>query len=285
MKRALSVIVFAVFAATGCGKNPENAVGNSGPIAAPAPRQFEMPVSPAKPRPDYSKALDSYTAIQGPQDLDTIAMAFSTLPVTDDEKFRVTPEASTAKDAFAKHDLMPKVLPAIDAQVAAAKKQRYYRLDVFMEDSRFTFDIENKHVQWGGWSPMSDPYDFERKGFPVSCPNATVETNRTRQNNYFERVNFEPVKAVVPPTTMHGPFCLLPVDEPTAKSIEAIRAHTGQIKYGRASLYFFVVDAMPGGFPSEVHAVLTHFDAVVVDPSNPKTELAHVSVSLSDPGK
>ena len=286
MRRAAALAVWATLAATGCGKQTEGgkpASAQAVPIDIIAQAQA-LPGIPAKPHPDHSKSLDFYTLIKSPRDLDIIAIAFSILPVTDDQKFQITPEASSAHDAFAKHELMPKVIPAIDAQVATAEAQRYYRLNLDPAQSRYQgYNVEVKDMSWGGWSPMADAYDFEKKGFPVECPTATVQTNRTRHDNYFERVNFESVQAAAPPTAFHGPYCLLSVDEAAARAIEAIRARTGKITYGRASLYFFVVDAMPGGWPSEVHAVLTHFDGAVVDPAHETTELAHVSMDFSQP--
>src|SRR5262249_53330176 len=102
--------------------------------------------------------------------------------------------------------------------------------------------------------------------------------------NHFETVDFEPVKAVVPGTALHGGMCLLPVtDEATAKAIEAapVKAN-GPPRLGRAPLFFFGVAPVPGGFPlsRSIRAVLTHADAVLVDPGNPATELAHVALDL-----
>jgi hypothetical protein len=283
MTRALTagLLVVAV-AIAACGKREDRDNSPMQHAAQAAPSSVSAAGFPAPPKPDRSEPLDAYTPVEATATLTMVSLAFASMPMSSEERFARTPEAAQAGDAFAKRDAMAKVLPELDAKIATVKQQRYYKIDLAPPAARP--DPGVKAIAWNGWTFPADPYDFDRKGFPIACPMASVVTNRTPKENYFESVDFEPVNAPVPGTALHGAMCLLPVaDEAAAKVLEAARARANnRLRLGRATLYFFVVDAAPGGFPlsRSIRAVLTHADLVLVDPANPNSELAHAALDL-----
>lgn len=288
MRHTAKVAALAMtMAAAGCG-NGKGTSAPSGPatpgaVAKATAAQVALPATTetlgsSNSAPDHQMDIDAYTSIIDEQTLASLALAFSTLPLTDDQKLTLLPGAQAVGDAFAKRDLLVKSLPRLDAQLDAVRAQRYYRVDLVPPSAHA--DPKAKSISWNGWTPLLDAYDFDKKGFPISClSGTTLLTNRTPAQNYFETVEFRPTKGVFPPTTAHGAMCLLPVpNEETAKTIEAVRTRAGgRLRVGTATLYFYVIDAIPGGWPSTIHAVLTHADLTLLNPTDSATPLARVS--------
>lgn len=238
--------------------------------AQAAPRRV-APVAPTKPVPDRTTPLDRYVAVADAHTLRVLELAFDGTPPTDDAKLALVPEAQNLTDAFARRDLATKALPAVNAELEAAKANPYRRIDVDTYSPPGNPTDPGLPAQWwlesaNGGPITLGPFDFTTKAFPMPCATSTAVYTPAGT------IAFHPSQ-----TGKSGP-CALPVsDDATARRIEAARA-TGARFHVKASLFFFVVDS--GG--SQVNATLTHVELMLFDPADPHhaAELVRVSFDV-----
>jgi len=239
------------------------------PEATPAP---PPPPEPAKPVPDRSVPLTQYTPLAEPDALPWLAAAFSERPLTEDEKLLLLPGGEGVADAFARKDLVDRQLPALDARLEALKKSRYVRFTATTVPSNgAAADANGAGAIWlvngaSGGRVVLEPYDLERKGFPVPCLNrGGLASFRGGANATF-------------PFDAPERGCLLPVaDEAAARVLEAARVKFGGF-YLRADVYAFVAGANDGS----VELVPVRLVVSVLDPADPghRTVLGTASVEL-----
>ncbi|MEO7324625.1 MAG: hypothetical protein ABIW82_07330 [Dokdonella sp.] len=140
------------------------------------PMPSAVPPEAAKsPEPDIDRSLpfDRYTQLDltDPTALRFLVAAYRKTQLTDDEKLSFLSLAGANEtDAFKRHELLAKELPAIDAKLSAYKAQRYYSMTVF--DPLALQKLAPHPRPAAAWTTTlgaMNHYDFNRKGFPGPC--------------------------------------------------------------------------------------------------------------------
>jgi len=144
------------------------------------------PPPPAAPALDPSVPLDRYEPLTDARTFRLLAMALVNGTLSEDDKLTMVPEAHSIHDAFARRELAAKALPALDRELDAVRGQRYRKLDVATFNTpatgidptaspapalRSTWWFESA---MGGPLPLRGAYDFDRKGFPGPCLDAST---------------------------------------------------------------------------------------------------------------
>lgn len=246
-------------------------LGSAAAQTAQAAPHRVAPTAPPKPTPDRSTPLDHYAPVADVRTMRTLQMAFDPVPANDDAKLALVPEAQGVADAFARRELATKALPAVNAELDAARTNRYYRVGVDTYHPAGSPTASGLPAQW--WLGSTDggpialgPYDFTAKAFPMPC--VATSTVYTPAGN----VAFHPVGEG------KASGCALPVsDDAVARRIESARASGGRFQV-KAVLYFFVVEG--GG--NRLNAVLTLAEMTLLDPSDRTNagELARVAFDV-----
>lgn len=211
----------------------------AGSAAAQTPealtRPSAGPVQPAAPKPDPNVPMDRYVTITDADMLRELTIAFSQDPFGEKAIASLLPEGPSTDDAFARRERVARDGAPVIARLKRYRENRYYRLSVSnvpvdMPRSGADFQRKPRFV----WEPSSgvrlQPYDFERKGFPMSC----LAQGRVS-------VYPMPVLGFVA-STPQSDRCFLPVpDEAVARRIEAKRA-IGALFAVQAELYWHAVE-------------------------------------------
>lgn len=164
-----------------------------GPSAAAAAAPKAAPVVKA----DKSKPLAEYQDLKSGRTVMFAYLAVDTLPI-DYGKIAglVSSEFAISQDEFRKHDLLTALRPGIDAEVAKAKENRYYRMEGEVEVEKY--DFETKSFRLGTFAdPSTQIYFNDIQSYSVGFSNA----------QQFQRLRVE--------------------DEAQARRVEGVRAQTG----------------------------------------------------------
>lgn len=212
---------------TGCSKEPaatEQKVAGSTPApAAQAPKAAAV-VTVAKA--DRTKPLAEYQDLKSGRTVMFAYLSVDTLPI-DYGKIAglVSSEYASSQDEFRKHDLMAALKPGIDAEIAKARANRYYRMEGEVEVEKY--DFVSKSFQLGTFKDSDTQMYFnDIQNYSVGFANA----------EQFQRLKVE--------------------DEAQARRVEAVRAETAvggnplQKAYAKhklfLSIYLFASEARLG---------------------------------------
>lgn len=148
--------IFALF--QGCSKNEPPPVAASGTPAKPvslqdatsttqAAKAVEQAKTSAAPKADVSVPLDRYQGLNSGKELMFVYLALSTMPVDYEKVARaISNDYRSQQDEFKKRDILNAMKPGIDKEIAKAKEQRYFYIDL---------------------NDQIDKYDFDAKSFPL----------------------------------------------------------------------------------------------------------------------
>jgi hypothetical protein len=226
----------------------------AGSAAAQTPEALTRPATgtaqPPAPAPDPSVPLERYTAITDPDALREIAAAFSREPFGEKTIAALLPDGSATADAFARRERVEREGAAVIERLKNYRANRYYRITVSnvpvdMPRTAADFHRQPRFV-WATSSGIRlEPYDFDRKGFPMACLH-------TGTVSVYPMPVLDLVAASPRPKE-----CFLPIpDEAAARRIEAKRAAGDGSFAAQADLYWHAVE--PKG--SVLQANLTHVE-------------------------
>lgn len=217
---------------TGCSKEPAAteqkvagstpAPGTPAPVAQAPKAAAVVPVAKA----DRSKPLAEYQDLKSGRTVMFAYLSVDTLPI-DYRKIAalVSSEYASSQDEFRKHDLMAALKPGIDAEIAKARANRYYRMEGEVEVEKY--DFVSKSFQLGTFKDSDTQMYFnDIQNYSVGFANA----------EQFQRLKVE--------------------DEAQARRVEAVRAETAvggnplQKAYAKhklfLSIYLFASEAKLG---------------------------------------
>lgn len=190
----------------GCSKQEEAAApqaSGSGPAVSAAtaavPKEAvpERAAVPAVPKADRSKPLAEYQELTNGRTVLFAHLSVDTMPIDYPRIANlVSVEYASSKDEFRKHDLLTALRPGIDAEIAKARANRYYRMQGEAEIEKY--DFETKSFRLGTFSDAgSHIYFNDIKDYSIAFINARE----------FQQLRVE--------------------DEAQARRVEAVRAETG----------------------------------------------------------
>ncbi len=229
----------------------------AGSAAAQSPealaRPSAGPAQPDVPKPDPNVPLDRYTPITDAEMLRGVTVAFSQDPFGEKAIAALLPQSPSTDDAFARRERVAREGAPVIERLKRYRENRYYRLsasNVPVDMPRTPADFQRKPRFV--WEPSSgvrlNPYDFERKGFPMAC----LAQGRVT-------VYPMPVLSFVVGTPQ-SERCFLPVpDEAVARRIEAKRANGADFAV-QAELYWHAGE--PKG--PVLQANLTHVELTLL---------------------
>lgn len=155
----------------------------------------------ARPKADKSVPASDYVAFNSGNQLMYLYLGLSGMPIDyRDIVGKVSAEYRQTNDEFRKSDLLKALQPQIDASVAQARTQRYFKIDI---------------------SYPIGKYDFEKNGFPVD--NSVWESGSYRyfNDNSQYHVGF---------TNGEAFRYLTNIPEESARNIERLRATYNGVK-------------------------------------------------------
>ncbi len=247
----------------------------AGSAAAQTPealtRPETAPAQPPAPTPDPTVPLDRYVAITDPDALREIAAAFSQDPFGEKNVAALLPEGPSTDDAFARRERVEREGAPVVERLKGYRANRYYRLSastvpVDMPRTAADFQRQPRFVWAASSGVRLEPYDFERKGFPMSCLH-------TGTVSVYPMPVLDFVAGAPRPKE-----CFLPVpDEALARRIEAKRAAGDGTFAVQAELYWHAVE--PKG--SVLQANLTHAEIKLL--SSPALDGSNVLATFSVP--
>ena len=215
------LITSAALLLTACGKegdrpaDPAPATLGDAQSPAKAKQAVQAQQSAAAPRGDKSVPLENYQELKSGRQLLYAFLAASPLPVDFDKVAQdISQPYARERDEFKKRDLLAALKPAVEAEVAKAKAQKYYYMTM-------------------GRSNVVDKYDFTERAFAIP------ELRDGDGYHYFNDIHsyqlgFSNAKA----------FGALKVpDEETARMIEGLRSQYDQLTL---RVYFFANDTELG---------------------------------------
>lgn len=200
---ALAVISLALVA---CGKKSDGDSSQaSTPSAGNLPSEQSVMKQASLPNADTSTSDSQYRKITGPSQLLAYSTALSPLPV-DYTKIAaaISQEYRETSDGFKKHDIEIALKPKIDAMLAEAKSNRYFRYDI---------------------SAKLESYDFNSKAFGTEISSDTIYS--TTDHFQTEEVVF---------TNADNFKKLFVADEGVARKIEELRS---QSNFNKPALQIF----------------------------------------------
>ncbi|WP_050463201.1 DUF4852 domain-containing protein [Herbaspirillum autotrophicum] len=212
------IIVAAIVGLAGCKENavPANTAAptlSDATSAKAAESAKQAVLEKARDKADKSVPLESYQELNSGNQLMYSYLALAGLPVDYRDIARsASVDYARSSDEFQKNDLLKALQPQIDAAIAKAGSQRYFKI------------VINDPVQ---------KYDFENKGFPVNSSVWENNSYRYFSDNSSYRLSF---------TNGAGFHYLLNVPEEVARNIEHLR---GVYNSMNLVIYCFVQEADP----------------------------------------
>lgn len=218
----LATLLLCAAMLPGCSKEPaatEPKAAGPAPVAGPSVAVAEAPkAAPVAPvaKADKSKPLTEYQDLKSGRTVMFAHLSVDTMPI-DYGKIAglVSSEYASSQDEFRKHDLMAALRPGIDAEIAKARANRYYRMEGEVEVEKY--DFETKSFRLGTFVDAgSQIYFNDIQGYSVGFLNA----------QQFQRLKVE--------------------DEAQARRVESVRAETGaggnslQKAYAKHKLFLVV---------------------------------------------
>lgn len=221
-----TIICLACFFAIlqGCSKSESPPAASPGVPAKPvslqdatsttqAAKAVEQAKTAAAPKADKSVSLDQYQGLNSGKQLLFAYLATSAMPVDyENVAAAISNEYRSQQDEFKKRDILNALKPGIDKEIAKAKENRYFFMD--MED-------------------QVAKYDFDAKAFPLPAL-ANAESVR-----YFHDLSQYRLSLA---NQMNFAKLSVP-DENQARTIETLRSKYAGLK---TRVYFFVTETKLG---------------------------------------
>lgn len=211
-----SAIAIALVVLTACSQSDEAASAASSSTGAANAADAQLvaqAVTPAMPKADANTPLEQYAKIESGNQLMFAYYALSGLPVDYEKIAQVySQDYARTADTFKKNDILTALKPRIDAEIAKAKTQRYFKFND---------------------QPNLSHYDFANKSFAIN--NAVMQG---KASSYF---NDNPAYNIG--ITNGEQFAALKVaDENLARSIEKMLTDGTGVNF---QMYLFAQDVDP----------------------------------------
>ncbi|MGM3277373.1 hypothetical protein [Ralstonia sp. 24A2] len=158
----------------------------------------------ALPKADKTTPNSSYVTLDSGNQLMYAYLALTGMPPDYPQvATSVSKDYARATDEFRKHDLLAALTPKIDADVAAAKSRRYFKMTVPNPISKYSFDRKGFPLDNSLWEAGAYRYFFDNGEYKLGFSNGDafhylkVDNEATARAIEAQRARFDAVKLAV----------------------------------------------------------------------------------------
>ncbi len=158
----------------------------------------------AMPKADASTPEGSYAALDSGNQLMYAYLALTGMPPDYPQvASSISKDYARATDEFRKHDLLAALTPRIDADIAAAKARRYFKMTVSNPISKYSFEQKGFPLDNSLWETGAYRYFFDNGEYKLGFSNGDafhylkVDSEASARAIEAQRARFDAVKLTV----------------------------------------------------------------------------------------
>lgn len=158
----------------------------------------------ALPKADASTPDSSYVTLDSGNQLMYAYLALTGMPPDYPQvASNISKDYARATDEFRKHDLLTALTPRIDADIAAAKSRRYFKMTVPNPISKYSFEQKGFPLDNSLWEAGAYRYFFDNGEYKLGFSNGDafhylkVESEASARTIEAQRARFDAVKLTV----------------------------------------------------------------------------------------